>query len=298
MLAVYDHIPGYCYILDGFISYVFCKINKIDMQNINAYSIRRYTITAKKGLKNSLRIVRFTRKAFVYIRMKLLCAAMPHELSYTQGVLDNFAIEYIDYTSQTCLLHSLHTKNTYLGAAIGIGPIYIEECLDELARHFYISDVTLVGIAGAASSSLSMYDIIVGKMCYLIKQQQIIAIQCADESMKDIVTMLKSRNYSSQIGNLLTVGREVLSNLDYKQYCPESLRHTVAALDMEAGIVARWTKVREIPCNVIKIISDFLPLNRSEQVDRSKIIKAPQFLQSLRYSQRISNEILNYFDSK
>ncbi len=230
--------------------------------------------------------------------MKLLCAAMPHELSYVQGLLDNFTVEYIDSTSQTCLLHSLRTNNTYLGAAIGIGSIYIEECLDELAGRFYVSEVVFVGTAGGHAPQLSLYDVVIGEVCYLVKQNQIIVAKCSEVAIPYLTALLKKKQYHPHVGNFLTVQREVLSSDDLDEQYSASLQEATMAVDMEAGIVARWAKVRGISCSVVKVISDFLPLNKSKNILQKKIVKTPQFLQALQYSQQISSEILNYFDEK
>ncbi len=228
--------------------------------------------------------------------MTLLCAAMPSELCYAMDTLQYFKVEIVLTNPQTYLIHSLRTRNVFLGMVLGVGARQARQHLDMIAQKFFITDIILVGIAGALSGTIDIHNVAVGTTCFFRENRQSVCATCDATRALGIGNMLEQQDYHPAFIDFLMVRHGVFSFAKYQEERFESCKETVLAVDMESGIVAHWANERRISCNIIKVISDLIPQSSERLRRREDVLDQDDFLQALKISRSVSLTLLYYFD--
>lgn len=130
-------------------------------------------------------------------------------------------------------------------AQAGIGKLRAERCAEALYRQYpYMTAYVSFGIAGALSDYLNVGDIVIGNSIIDINDQK------KDETYTPIY---KTEKEDAYIGPVIC-SNEFINDQNQKKY----LYNTYGALcvEMESSGIAQFSKDKNLPIIVIKIISD------------------------------------------
>ena len=153
----------------------------------------------------------------------------------------------------------------------GIGKVFSAAGTQQLIDNFNPSLVVHFGIAGALAPHLKVSDFILGEYIlehdhysHYVKNQNARPRAYSDkELIKKLLTYLEKNQHTVYSGIMLS-GNEDIVKISRREEL--FLKHTGLSVDWESFAVAKVCNICQIPCIVIRTISDFADEHTADQV--------------------------------